>query len=134
MAKVDFSNFKNLKELQNYTEDLFTLVASTQAENTKLKDRIKHLESLMMHSKDESIPVASNELELCKLEIERLYKEAKIQPLDDKQIRAFDTYVKCMLAIQGKEAPKAKPKKQETLSQEELINLALQAVETDKEQ
>ena len=134
MAKIDFSNFKNLKELQNYTEDLFTLVASTQAETTKLSDRIRHLEALMMHSKDESIPVASNELELCKLEIERLYKEAKIQPLDDKQIRAFDIYVKCMLNIQGKELPKAKPKKQEQLSQEDLINLALQAIETDKEQ
>lgn len=134
MAKVDFSNFKNLKELQNYTEDLFTLIASTQAENTRLIDRMKHLESLMLHSKDESIPIASNELELCKLEIGRLYKEAKIQPLDDKQLRAFDTYVKCMLAIQGKEAPKAKAKKQDPISQEDLINLALQAIDTDKEQ
>ena len=134
MAKVDFSNFKTLKDLQNYTEDLFTLVASAQAENIKLSDRIRHLESLMMHSKENNVPVASNELELCKLEIERLYKEAKIQPLDDKQIRAFDIYVKCMLAIQGKEAPKAKPKKQEPISQEDLINLALQAIDTDKEQ
>jgi hypothetical protein len=134
MAKIDFSQFKTLKDLQHYADDLFTLVASEQAENIRLKDRVKHLESLMMHSKDESIPVASNELELCKLEIARLYTEAKIQPLDDKQIRAFDIYVKCMLNIQGKELPKAKPKKQEVLSQEELINLALQAIETDKEQ
>jgi hypothetical protein len=128
---IDFSKFKTVKELQEYANKQYDTIAKLQVEAELNKSKIEHLENLLNNAGNVQ-PIASNELELCKLEINRLYQHALREPLDDKQIRAFDVYVKNLLAIQNKAIPEKPKKKEPQLTPEELIAIALEQMpETD---
>lgn len=128
---IDFSKFKTIKELQEYANKQYDTILKMQVEAELFKSKIEHLEKLL-ESAGKSQPIASNELELCKLEINRLYQHAIREPLDEKQTRAFDIYVKNLLAIQNKTAPEKPSKKEPQLTPEELIAIALEQLpETD---
>lgn len=122
--KLDFSKFKDTKSLQAYANDQFQTILKMQAQSEMYQSKIEHLEELL-RTGGSTLVVGSNELEICRIEINRLYQHSLREPLDDKQLRAFDVLVKCLLAIQGKSI-EVKPKKKEpTLTTEELIEAAL---------
>lgn len=124
---IDFNRFKSIKELQDYCTQQYSVVLKMQDEAEVFQSKIQHLEELLRNT-GSTITVGSNELEICKIEISRMYNQVMAGPLEDKDVRKFDTLVKCLLAIQGK-TPEKKPKqKEEQLSTEDLINLALQAM------
>lgn len=130
---IDFGRFKTIKELQEYCNDQYAMILSLQVQNEDFKNKIDHLEQLL---KSDGIILAtkSNEEELCKLEIGRLYSLAKLAPLDDKETKRFEILVKTLLAIQGKVAEVKPKKKEENKSIEELIALAVQAMPEANEQ
>lgn len=130
---IDFSRFKTVKELQEYASKQYETILKMQVDAELAKSKIEHLEKLLNNAGNAQ-PIASNELELCKLEINRLYQHALRESLDDKQIRAFDVYVRNLLAIQNKTVPEKIKKKESQLTPEELIAIALEQVpETDEQ-
>lgn len=133
MSKViNLEQFKNVKELQEYCNKQYETLSKLNTENEQLRAKVEHLEKILSGT---NTPIASNELELCKLEISRLYDAALAGPLTDQETRKFDILVKNLLAIQGKEPEKKVSKKKEPQkTREELIALALEAMpETDEQ-
>ena len=123
------------EELKKYGEKLTQLNTKLQQELEQTKDKLRHLEEIAKFTTN-PIAVGSNEEELCKLEINRLYQAAKVSPLEFTQVKAFEIYVKSLMLIRGKsiEAPTGNKSKKVKLDNEELLQLALQVVDDTNEQ
>jgi hypothetical protein len=125
---------KDYEELKKYAEKLTQTNVKLQKELDQTKDKLRHLEELTKFSSS-PIAVGSNEEELCKLEINRLYEAAKRAPLEFNEVKAFEIYVKSLMLIRGKTAvDEKKPKKEASLTNEQLLQLALQVVDDTNEQ
>ena len=133
------SNISNLlsenKDLLDYVESITQANIKLQKELDQTKNKLKHLEEITKFP-ESNIAVGSNEEELCKLEINRLYQAAKQAPLEFNQVKAFEIYVKSLMLIKGKsvEDPKNKKSSKVSLDNEELLKLALQVVDDSDKQ
>lgn len=135
MEYPELDKYKTIKELQKFTESLLTTTIALKMELQQTKDKLEHLEMITKEIKS-PISIGSNEEELCKLEISRLYQAAKASPLEFNEVKAFEIYVKALLAIKGKtegEDAKKKPKELQ-LSETQLMQLALQVADESSEQ
>jgi hypothetical protein len=135
MKHKELDKYTDIAELRKFTESLLDTTIALQLEHQRTKDKLEHLEAITKEIKS-PISVGSNEEELCKLEISRLYQAAKISPLEFQEIKAFEIYVKSLMLIKGKTEvtdPK-KGKKQPEMSSEQLMQLALQVVDESNEQ
>jgi|688.fasta_scaffold586281_2 hypothetical protein len=124
------------QELKKYSEKLTDLNTKLQKELDDTKNKLKHLEEIAKFNSS-PISVGSSEEELCKLEINRLYNAAKVAPLEFNQVKAFEIYVKSLMLIKGKTVVDDKKKDksgQATLSNDQLLQLALQVVDDTNEQ
>jgi len=123
------------EELKKYGERLTQTNLQLQQELEQTKNKLRHLEEIAKFSSN-PIAVGTNEEELCKLEINRLYQAAKVAPLEFTQVKAFEIYVKSLMLIRGKsiEEPKNKKSSKIKLDNEELLQLALQVVDDTNEQ
>jgi len=122
------------QELRNYSEKLTQTNSKLQKELEETKDKLRHLEDIVKFNSS-PIAIGSNEEELCKLEIKRLYEAAKRSPLEFNEVKAFEIYVKSLMLIRGKvEVAEKKPKKEAALSNDQLLQLALQVVDDSSEQ
>lgn len=122
------------EQLRKYSENLTQVNLKLQKELTETKDKLRHLEDVTKFSTS-PIAIGSNEEELCKLEIKRLYDAAKRAPLEFNEVKAFEVYVKSLMLIRGKgEVVEKKSKKETPLSNEQLLQLALQVVDDTSEQ
>lgn len=123
------------EELKKYGEKLTQVNTKLQQELEQAKDKLRHLEEIAKFTTN-PMAVGSNEEELCKLEINRLYQAAKVSPLEFTQVKAFEIYVKSLMLIRGKsiEAPTGNKSKKVKLDNEELLQLALQVVDDTNEQ
>lgn len=123
------------EELKKYSEKLTETNLSLQKELNATKDKLRHLEEIAKFSSN-PIAVGSNEEELCKLEINRLYQAAKVAPLEFTQVKAFEIYVKSLMLIKGKTPEESKGKKSSkaTLDHDQLLQLAMQVVDDTSEQ
>ena len=125
---------KQNDELKKYSEKLTSLNSKLQKDLEQATDKLKHLEEIAKFSNN-PIAVGSNEEELCKLEINRLYQSAKTGPLEFNEVKAFEIYVKSLMLIKGKSITEEKKTKKETsLSHDQLLQLALQVVDDSSEQ
>jgi hypothetical protein len=125
---------KDYEDLKKYAEKLTQVNLKLQEELTQVKDKLRHLEDINKFSSS-AIAVGSNEEELCKLEINRLYQSAKIAPLEFNEVKAFEIYVKSLMLIKGKPAVEdKKSKKENSLTNDQLLQLALQVVDDTNEQ
>lgn len=123
------------EELKKYSEKLTETNLSLQKELNATKDKLRHLEEIAKFSNN-PVAVGSNEEELCRLEINRLYQAAKVAPLEFAQVKAFEIYVKSLMLIKGKTPEESKGKKpsKATLDHDQLLQLALQVVDDTSEQ
>jgi hypothetical protein len=131
----DLDSFKKLSDLKEYTEALLSEAIKLKQELQKANDKLSHLEEVSrFHSSP--LTVGTNEEEVCKLEIRRLHDLCKSRPLEFNEVKAFEIFVNSMLKIQGKtsEDVKKKSKKQVDLSQDQLIQLAMQVTDESGEQ
>jgi len=134
MKYEDLNKYKNYEDLKNFTERLMDTTVSLQNELNKTKDKLYHLEEVTKHTSS-LISVGSNEEELCKLEINRLYQAAKNGPLEFNEVKAFEIYVKSLMLIRGKTTTEEKKSgKKNSLSEDQLLQLALQVVDDTNEQ
>lgn len=134
MKYEDLDKYKSFKELKEFTEKLLTTTVALKTELQQTKDKLAHLEQIAKHTVS-PISVGSNEEELCKLEINRLFQLAKNAPLEFNQVKAFEIYVKSLMLIRGKPAvEEKKSKKTQHLNEEQLLQLALQVVDDTNEQ
>lgn len=46
---IDFTKFKDMKDLKQFTNALYHQVVKLQTENEDLKNKIKHLEELLLN-------------------------------------------------------------------------------------
>ena len=129
MSDQELDKYKSLNDLRAFTETLIRTTTALQLELQQTKDKLAHLEQITKFT-DSPISIGSNEEELCKLEISRLYQAAKNGPLEFNEVKAFEIYVKSLMLIRGKSvSEEKKSKKEPTLSNDQLIQLALQVVD-----
>jgi hypothetical protein len=134
MKRTDLDKINDFEELKLFSEKLVEKCLSLQSELQKTKDKLFHLEEITKSSTS-VISIASNEEELCKLEINRLFQAAKAAPLEFTQVKAFEIYVKSLMLIKGKaEVEEKKAGKKNNLSEDQLLQLALQVVDESNEQ
>lgn len=122
------------EELKKYGEKLTQTNLKLQEELQHTKDKLHHLEEL---SKINSSPLAvgSNEEDVCRIEIGRYYNLVKTRPLEFAEVKSFEIYVKSLMLIRGKTAVEdKKSKKTQQLSEDQLLQLALQVVDDTNEQ
>jgi hypothetical protein len=133
MKYSELKKYDSLEELQKFTERLIDTTSALKMELEQTKDKLRHLEDITKFSNN--ISVGSNEEELCKLEINRLYQAAKNGPLEFNEVKAFEIYVKSLMLIRGKTAVEdKKAKKEPALNHDQLLQLALQVVDDTNEQ
>ena len=134
MKYIELKKYDSLEELQKFTEKLIDTTTALKMELEQTKSKLQHLEEITKYSSN-PIAVGSNEEELCKLEISRLYQAAKNGPLEFTEVKAFEIYVKSLMLIRGKSAVEdKKSKKESALSHDQLLQLALQVVDDTNEQ
>jgi len=133
MKYSELKKYDSLEELRKFTEKLIDTTSALKMELEQTKDKLRHLEEITKFSSN--IAVGSNEEELCKLEINRLYQAAKSGPLEFTEVKAFEIYVKSLMLIRGKTAVEdKKAKKEPALNHDQLLQLALQVVDDTNEQ
>jgi hypothetical protein len=136
MNILDLSQFKNLKELQDYANKQYTTIAVLKQKTDEQAAKIAHLESLLS-SKATVLNVGSEQEEICKIEINRLYHKTIRGPLDFAEVKVLETLTKLLLAINGKEVDSKKEKETtkalKQLSPKELIDIAMQKTPEDGE-
>lgn len=132
---IDFKKMKDKKDWEDFAKAQIDVIMKLQVENNKLQDKITHLE-LLLNNVPSNLAVASNEEELCKIEIARLFNKAKSLPLEWQETRAFEVYAKTLLAIKGKTVDdiKKNKSKEQKLSDSELLQIAMQSVSDESEQ
>lgn len=134
---IDFNQFKSDKEWREFANRQTATILALQGELKFLEEKLKHAEALLQGAIQKStLAVSSNEEELCKIEIKRLYDKAKMQPLEWNEVRTFEVYVKSLLAIKNK-SPEDMNKKQDKtskLNQAQLLEIALKATDESNEQ
>jgi len=131
MKYEELDKYESLKELKKFTERLIDTTANLQLELQQTKDKLTHLENINRFVAS-PISVGSNEEELCKIEISRLYNAAQRGPLEFNEVKAFEIYVKSLMLIRGKTmVDDKKSKKSSSLSEDQLLQLALQVQVVD---
>lgn len=130
MKYPELEQYKTKKELDKFTENLLDRHGALQLELEQLKSKLEHFEAVQKTA----LSVGSNEEELCKLEIRRLYESAKDGPLEFNEVKAFEIYAKTLLAIKGKALdadPNAKKSKEPKFKDEDLMRFAQQVQADD---
>jgi hypothetical protein len=136
MNILDLTQFKNLKELQDYADKQYKTIAVMKNKIDEQAAKLTHLEALLS-SKATVLNVGSEQQEICKIEINRLYQKTLRGPLDFAEVKVLETLTKLLLAIDGKEPTEKKEKAVEkavkAMSPQDLIKIALQKT-PDEEQ
>jgi hypothetical protein len=136
MNTLDLTQFRTLKELQDYANKQYNTIAILKQKSDEQAAKIAHLEALLS-SKATILNVGSEQEEIAKIEINRLYQKAIRGPLDFQEVKVLETLTKLLLAINGKEVDSKKEKETnkalKALSPKELIDIAMQKTPEDGE-
>lgn len=137
MNILDLTQFKTLKELQDYANKQYTTIAILKQKTDEQAAKIAHLESLLS-SKATILNVGSEQEEICKIEINRLYHKTIRGPLDFAEVKVLETLTKLLLAINGREVDNKKEKDTakalKQLSPQDLIKIALQKTPEEEQE
>lgn len=133
MQFLDLSKFSTLKELQEYANKQFQTILMLKTALNDMENKAVHLEKLLEQSKVEPLIIQDKEVEICRIEINRLYQTSIGRPLEDKEIRNLETLVKTLAVAKGKTISEEKDKKEKkdhkALPVGRLIELAKQIKE-----
>lgn len=132
---IDFNQFKNEKEWREFANRQTATILALQGQIQHLQEKLEAAEAIIK-AQESSLQVKSDEEELCRIEIRRLYSKAKATPLEWNEVRSFEVYVRSLLAIRNKtqDEPNKKSEKQNKISQAQLLELALKATDESNEQ
>lgn len=133
---LDLSKFKDIAEMREYCEQLTKTNMVLQEQIKISESKRKHLEELLQN-KPSVLGVASNEEEICKIELSRLFAKCQQAPLEYQEAKLVELYTKTLLAIRGKELTEKKGPAQSTVAKQytpqELIEIALKATPEEQE-
>jgi hypothetical protein len=133
---LDLTQFKTLRELQEYSQKQFLTIAALKTKLDEQSAKIAHLETLL-NSKAVVLNAGSEQQSICEIEINRLYHKVLRGPLDFAEVKVLETLTKLLLAINGKEVDTKKEKETakalKQLSPKELIDIAMQKTPEDGE-
>jgi len=136
MSVIDLSKFKDIMEMKQYCEQLTQTNLVLQEQLKISESKRKHLEE-MLQNKPSVLEVSSNEEEICKIELGRLFFKCKQAPLEYQEAKLVELYTKTLLAIRGKELIEKKGPAQSTVAKQytpqELIEIALKATPEESE-
>lgn len=137
MSIIDLSKFKDMMEMKAYCEKLTETNLVLQEQLKIVEAKRSHLEELLKH-KPSVLEVSSNEEEICKIELGRLFLKCKQAPLEYQEAKLVELYTKTLLAIRGKELSEKKSgPAQSTVAKQytpqELIEIALKATPEESE-
>lgn len=145
---LDMKEFKGKKEWEEFAKSQASLIVKLRVEANQANEKVKHLEQILQNVPTDAIAeikqlkdkikhleqltsiapsnfaVASNEEELCKIELARLYQAAKQGPLEWAETRAVEVYAKILLAIRGKSMDEKPKQKQSSYTTAQLLELA----------
>lgn len=132
---IDFNQFKSEKEWREFANRQTSTILGLQGHIQHLEEKLAAAEAIIK-TQESSLNIKSDEEELCRIEIRRLYSKAKATPLEWNEVRAFEVYVRSLLAIRNKvqDEPNKKSDKQSKVSQAQLLELALKATDESNEQ
>lgn len=137
MNIIDMSQFKTLSELQEYAEKLTRTNILLQGQLKEQNEKISHLESLLNTLPANDLLVDDKEIEICKIEINRLYQKSLRVPLDDKEVRNLEILVRTLATARGKSLSEIKKKEDEKASKNlpvgKLVELAKSIKANDRE-
>lgn len=136
MNILDLTQFKTLKDLQSYAEKQYQTIHVLKQKIDDQSAKISHLE-ILLQSKATVLNVGSEQEEIARIEINRLYQKVLRGPLDFAEVKVLETLTKLLLAINGKEVDDKKEKQTtkalKQLSPKELIDIAMQKTPEDGE-
>jgi len=137
MNIIDMSQFKSLSDLQEYAEKLTRTNLLLQNEIKEQSEKITHLESLLNTLPGNDLLVDDKEIEICKIEINRLYQKSLRIPLDDKEVRNLEILVRTLATARGKSVADIKKKEDEKATKNlpvgKLVALAKSIKTNDRE-
>jgi len=111
MNLIDMSQFKTLEDLKKHAEQLTKTNLMLQNDIKHKDEKIAHLESLLNTLPSTDFLVEDREVEICKIEINRLYQKSLRFPLDDKEVRNLEILVKTLAVARGRNVSDVKEKK-----------------------
>lgn len=109
---VDMTQFKTLKELQEFAESQHRTILTLELTLKEQREKVIHLEKLLTNIPSNTFVVDDKEIEICKIEINRLYNKSIREPLEDKEIRNLEVLVKTLAVAKGKTVSDVKDKKE----------------------
>lgn len=134
MNLLDFSQFKTLKDLQDYSSKQYNTILVLDQKIKDLEAKNKHLEGLLA-SKATVLNSENEQQEICKLEINRLYQKSLRGSLEYQEVKILEMLTKILLALNGKEIDdkknKATEKALKSFTPQQLIDIALQKTPED---
>lgn len=111
MNIIDMSKYKTLEDLKAFAESLFKTNLMLQNDIKLKQEKIDHLESLLNTLPSNNLLTEDKEIEICKIEINRLYQKSLRIPLDDKEVRNLEILVRTLATARGKNVSEEKDKK-----------------------
>lgn len=132
MNILDMSQFKTLAEIKDYAEELTRLNVILQNDIKQKDDKIKHLESLLNVLPATDFIVEDREIEICKIEINRLYQKSLRIPLEDKEVRNLEIYVRTLALARGKSVEDTKAKKEKEATKNIPVGKLIELAKTMK--
>lgn len=123
---VDFIQFKNMKEAQEYCERLTYTCTQLQSDMAKLKEENFHLKQLLLDAGVEDNDIItlakSPEENICRVELGRLQDVAYKRTLSLEETKKADLLIRSLYLITGKTQRKIK-KREEEISDDALLRI-----------
>lgn len=98
-------DFKELAELKIQNSAQFKVITNLTKQNEELKEKVKHLESMMNKAVPTLVPLENNskiigmndpEVDICKMEILKLREKSLIDPLTFEDAKKLETFTKIL--------------------------------------
>ena len=113
MNVLDLTQYKTMEDLRDYAQKLTLTNINLQAQLKNSEEKVAHLESLLNTLPATELLVDDKEIEICKIEINRLYQKSLRIPLDDKEVRNLEILVRTLATARGKSVAELKKKEDE---------------------
>ena len=133
MNVLDLTEFKTIEELRAYAQKLTVTNLNLQAQLKHNEEKITHLESLLNTLPANELLVDDKEIEICKIEINRLYQKSLRIPLDDKEVRNLEILVRTLATARGKSVAEEKKKADEKATKNLPVGRLVELAKSIKE-
>lgn len=123
---IDFTQYKNRKDLEKFCEALFLQVSVLEKDNISLVDQVRHSEVLLRNSSVPSVgaePCSTEKMIL--RELARLDDSSKLSSLETEEVKNLKMLVEALITLRKKEPLKdSKPVVKKPFDAKQLLSIA----------